>query len=120
MAQRKQPDLLSRLADRGEQMVGRITDLPGAKQLTDRIGVLGKGLDDVQKRLRSLDPLERRVTQLERRLEKLEGAGKTTSARKTTSAPKRATTRSSSAKRSTSSTSRSAPRSTKRRSSGSS
>ena len=127
MAQRKQPDLLSRLADRGEQMVGRITDLPGAKQLTDRIGVLGKGLDDVQKRLRSLDPLEQRVTQLERRLEKLEGAGKktsagkATSAGKTTPAPKRTTTRSSSAKRSTSSSSRSAaPRSTRRRSPGSS
>ena len=125
MAQRKQADLLSRLADRGEQMVGRITDLPGAKQLTDRIGVLGKGLDDVQKKLRSLDPLERRVTQLERRLEKLEGGGKSTA--KSTATRKRTTTRSSSAKRSTSSSSRSksgsprsAPRSTRRRSSGSS
>jgi hypothetical protein len=76
MAKQKQ-DLLSRLADRGEQMVGRITDLPGAKQLVDRVAALTKGLDDVQKRLRSLDPLERRVTQIEKRLAKLEGKGTT-------------------------------------------
>jgi hypothetical protein len=117
MAQRKQQDLLSRLADRGEQMVGRITDLPGAKQLVDRIAGLTKGLDEVQRKLRSLDPLERRVTQLERRLEKLEGAG---SAKTTT---RRTTARASSAKRSTSSSAArtSAARKTpRRRSSGSS
>ena len=27
------PNLITRLADRGEQVVGRITELPGAKQL---------------------------------------------------------------------------------------
>ncbi len=81
MAQRK-PDLLSRLADRGEQVVGRITDLPGAKQLVDRVAALAKGLDDVQKRLRSLDKIERRLTQIEKRLDKLEGKSTT---RKTTS-----------------------------------
>jgi uncharacterized protein YoxC len=92
MAQRKQQDLLSRLAGRGEQVVGRITDLPGAKQLVDRVTGLTKTLDDVQKKLRSLDPLERRVTQLEKRLDKVEGKGTT---RRTTSA------RASSAKRGT-------------------
>jgi uncharacterized protein YoxC len=118
MAQRRQQDLLSRLADRGEQMVGRITDLPGAKQLVDRMAGLTKGLDDVQRKLRSLDPLERRVTQLERRLDKLEGAG---SAKTTT---RRTTARASSAKRSASgssaraSTTRKTP--PRRRSSGSS
>jgi TolA-binding protein len=91
MAQRK-PDLLSRLADRGEQVVGRITDLPGAKQLVDRVAALAKGLDDVQKRLRSLDKIERRLTQIEKRLDKLEGKGV---ARRTTS---RSSAKSSSAK----------------------
>ena len=81
MAQQK-PDLLSRLADRGEQVVGRITDLPGAKQLVDRVAALAKGLDDVQKRLRSLDKIERRLTQIEKRLDKLEGKSTT---RRTTS-----------------------------------
>jgi uncharacterized protein YoxC len=104
MAQRKQQDLLSRLADRGEQVVGRITDLPGAKQLVDRMAGLTKGLDDVQKRLRSLDPLERRVTQLEKRLDKLESGGKTTTRRTTTartSGAKRPASRSTGARKST-------------------
>jgi len=101
MAQRKQKDLLSRLADRGEQVVGRISDLPGAKTLLDRTTALAKSLDDLQKRVRSLDPLEKRVTALERRLDKVEGktprktAGtrrRTTTARRTTT-PRRTTRR---------------------------
>ena len=89
MAQRK-PDLLSRLADRGEQVVGRITDLPGAKQLVDRVAALAKGLDDVQKRLRSLDRLEKRMTQIEKRLDKVEGKStpRKTTARSRSSAAK--------------------------------
>jgi hypothetical protein len=97
MAQRK-PDLLSRLADRGEQVVGRITDLPGAKQLVDRTATLAKGLDDVQKRLRSLDKLEKRMTQIEKRLDKLEGKSTT---RRTTSRSRSAPAKSSTAKRAT-------------------
>jgi hypothetical protein len=73
MAQQKNKDLLSRLADRGEQVVGRISDLPGAKNLLDRTTQLAKRLDDVQKQLRSLGPLEKRVTSIEKRLDKLEG-----------------------------------------------
>jgi hypothetical protein len=93
MAQRK-PDLLSRLADRGEQVVGRITDLPGAKQLVDRVAALAKGLDDVQKQLRGLDRLEKRMTQIEKRLDKLEGKGttrRTTPRAKSASASKAST-----------------------------
>jgi hypothetical protein len=96
MAQRK-PDLLSRLADRGEQVVGRITDLPGAKQLVDRTATLAKGLDDVQKRLRSLDKLEKRMTQVEKRLAKLEG--KSTTRRTTSRAKSSSASKSSAAKR---------------------
>jgi hypothetical protein len=110
MAKQKQ-DLFSRLADQGEQMLGRITELPGAKQLTDSVAALTKGLDDVQKRLRSLDPLERRVTQIEKRLDKLEGKGTT---RKAPSRSRSSAAKSSSAKKSTaakrSTTSRTTPR----------
>lgn len=77
MAEQKNKDLLSRLADRGEQVVGRITDLPGAKNVLERTTQLAKRLDDVQKQLRSLDPLQKRVASIERRLAKLEG-GRTT------------------------------------------
>ena len=104
MAQRK-PDLLSRLADRGEQVVGRITDLPGAKQLVDRVAALAKGLDDVQKQLRGLDRLEKRMTQIEKRLDKLEGKGttrKTPSRAKSSSASKSSTAKRPTARRRTS------------------
>ena len=100
MAQRNK-DLLSRLADRGEQVVGRITDLPGAKNLLDRTTALAKRVDEMQKHLRSLAPLEKRVTQIERRLDKIEGKSptrkRTTTRRTTTGSAKRA----SSAKRTT-------------------
>jgi DNA anti-recombination protein RmuC len=88
MAQ-KNKDLLSRLADRGEQVVGRITELPGAKNLMDRTTQLAKRLDDVQKQLRSLGPLQKRVATIERRLDKLEGKSTTRkrpATRRTTSA----------------------------------
>ena len=92
-------DLLTRLADRGESVVGRITDLPGAKALMERTTSMTKQLNDVQRRLRSLDPLEQRVTALEKRVNTLEGRGSTakkTTARKTSAsakvAPKRTST----------------------------
>jgi hypothetical protein len=81
---RTNKDLLSRLADRGEQVVGRISDLPGAKTILDRTTALAKRVDDMQKQLRGLGPLEKRVSALERRLDKIEGKGTTR---------KRATTR---------------------------
>jgi TolA-binding protein len=106
MAQEKNKDLFSRLADRGEQVVGRITDLPGAKTLLDRTTQLAKNLDDVQKRLRSLGPLEKRVASIEKRLDKLE-AGTTT--RKRPATRRTTSSRGSTAKRSAS------PRRTPRR-----
>src|SRR5829696_8222366 len=92
-------DLMARLADRGEQVVGRISDRPGAKTLVDSMATLTKQLNDTQRRLRSLDPLERRVTALEKRLEKIEAnapTAKRATTRKTSAtakaAPKRTTT----------------------------
>jgi hypothetical protein len=77
MASEENKDILTRLADRGEQVVGRITDLPGAKAIMDSTTSLGKRLDEVQRRLRSIDPLEKRLTALEKRVAQLEGKGTT-------------------------------------------
>ena len=92
-------DIFSQLAERGEQIVGRITDLPAAKTLMDKTAALAKNVDSMQKQLRSLGPLEKRVAAIERRLDKLEGKGSTTrkktttrrtaTAAKKTTAPKR-------------------------------
>ena len=94
-------DFITRLADRGEQVVGRITELPGAKALVDRTAGLAKSVDSMQKQLRSLDPLQKRVAALERRIEKLEGKGTTrkrTTTRKTTAAKPKTTARSTGSK----------------------
>ena len=77
-------DFLTRLADRGEEFVGRITDLPGAKTLVDKTAAVAKNVDGMQKELRKLGPLQKRVAAIERRLDKLEGKGKTTRKRTTT------------------------------------
>ena len=104
MASQANKDILTRLADRGEQVVGRITDLPGAKAIMDSTTSLGKRLDEVQKRLRSIDPLEKRVTTLEKRLDKLEGKGSTKRApakRTTKAAAKKSPTAKAAPKRAT-------------------
>jgi hypothetical protein len=94
-------DILTRLADRGEQVVGRITDLPGAKTIMDTTTSLGKRLDDVQKHLRSIDPLEKRVTALEKRLDKVEGKSSTkrAPAKRTTKAASTTTKKSTTARK---------------------
>ena len=95
MAQ-EQKDILSRLAERGEDFVGRITELPAAKTVMDKTAALGKNVDAMQKQLRSLGPLEKRVKAIESRLDKLEGKGTTTrkrtTTRRTTTAAKKKTT----------------------------
>jgi DNA anti-recombination protein RmuC len=95
-------DFMARLADRGEQVVGRITDLPGAKAAMDRMSGLTKQLNETQRRLRALEPLEQRVTALEKRIEALEGKGsaaKRTTPRKPPATPKPASSSSSSARK---------------------
>ena len=90
-------DFLTRLADRGEQVVGRITDFPGAKTLVDKTAALAKNVDAMQKELRRLGPLQKRVAAIEKRLDKLEGKGATTrrrtTTRKSTAAKPKSTTR---------------------------
>src|SRR5207248_10495473 len=85
MAQGRQKDLLSRLADAGEDAIARLADIPGGQRFVEATHALRDRLDELQHRVRSLDPLERRVTELERRLEALEGAGKPSARRTRTS-----------------------------------
>lgn len=73
MAQQSK-DLLSKLTDRGEGVIGKITELPGAQGLMDAVGNLPERLDDLTKRVRGLDALEKRIEELERRVSEL-GSG---------------------------------------------
>lgn len=67
-------DLLSRMADLGEEALQRLPNVPGGNKLMDMVNQSRTRLDEVQKRLRGLDVLEQRVDKLERRLVKLETA----------------------------------------------
>jgi methyl coenzyme M reductase subunit C-like uncharacterized protein (methanogenesis marker protein 7) len=92
-------NLVSRLADAGEQTIQRLVDAPGADRFLGGLTSMRERMDDMQKKLRGLDALEKRVATLERRLDKVEGK-KTSSPRTvaSTTAKKRSTAKSSSKK----------------------
>ena len=71
MATREPKDLLTRLADRGEEAIQRLSDAPGADRLLGVAQSLRDRMDEMQRRVRGLDELERRVADLERRVEEL-------------------------------------------------
>ncbi|HVD12249.1 MAG TPA: hypothetical protein VNB46_03350 [Gaiellaceae bacterium] len=88
MAQQRGQDIISRLADRGEDVLGRITELPGAQRLVETTNQLKERADEMQKRLRGLEALERRVDALERKVDQLSSGGpkKAAAARRTSPA----------------------------------
>lgn len=92
MAKTQQKDILSRVQDLGAEAFHRLADVPGGSRLMEMANETRTRLDDVQKKLRGLDALEKRVARLERQLAKQPAASKSTTARKrTTSARKPAT-----------------------------
>jgi hypothetical protein len=100
MAQRKkqqeQKDVLKRLTDSGEEALQKfIGDLPGGNKVVGAANSLFVRVDELSKRMRSLDPLERRVAELEKRLDALDkpkpAAKRTTSASKAKPKPARKT-----------------------------
>jgi uncharacterized protein YoxC len=104
MAQRKQQkDLLTRLSDVGEEALSRVAGSPTTTRLLDTVGGMRDRLDDVQKKVRGLDALEKRVTKLEKRVDELSKPKRAPASRARASTTKRATTaRSTTRKRSSS------------------
>ena len=93
----KRNDLLGRLADLSEEAIQRLSDVPGADRALAAVNALRERTDELQKRVRGLEGLEKRIADLERKVDKLSKASSTSArstARKTTS------TKSSSAKKS--------------------
>jgi hypothetical protein len=54
-----------------QQVLGRISDLPGGEQLVHGVNNLRDRLDEMQKRVRGLEAIERRVSALEGRVDEL-------------------------------------------------
>jgi hypothetical protein len=86
MAVREPKDLLTMLADRGEEAIQRLSDAPGADRLLGAAQALRDRLDEMQKRVRGIDALEKRVTELEKRVDAL--SAPSTRKRTTTSKPR--------------------------------
>jgi hypothetical protein len=107
MAQRRQKDLLTRLADAGEEAFQLVASAPGADRvLGSALGVLHNmrdQLDALSKRVRGIEALESRVAKLERDVAKLSrGARASSPARASTSSRSKAPSRSTSSSRSSS------------------
>jgi hypothetical protein len=105
-------DLLSKLADAGEEAISKLAKAPGGEQMVHAMHAMRERTDELQKRIRGLDELEARVAKLEKRLEAVEGPKRTparraaasSSGRKTASRTRRGTAKS--AKSSTRATAR--------------
>lgn len=65
-------DLITRLADAGEDAIQRLGELPGGKTMVEAASNFRARLDELAVRIRAIDPLEKRVTALEKRLATLE------------------------------------------------
>ena len=70
MAEQKQ-DLLGRLADLSEGAVQRLSEAPGADRALQALKTLGDKVDELQRRTRGFEELERRLTTLEKRVDSL-------------------------------------------------
>jgi hypothetical protein len=66
-------DLLSRLADAGEEAIQRLGDVPGGERLLNAANSMRNSMDDLSKRVRGLEKLETRIAELERRVDELSG-----------------------------------------------
>jgi uncharacterized membrane protein YccC len=91
MAKTQQKDILSRVQDLGAEALQRLSEVPGGSKLVDMANETKTRLDEMQKKLRGLDELEKRVSRLERELAKQQPARKATTAPKRTTARKPAT-----------------------------
>jgi phage shock protein A len=76
-----QKDLLTRLADAGEDAINRLSDLPGGGRFVDAANAMRERMDELQKKVRGIDELERRVAALEAQVAQLSKPAKPRAAR---------------------------------------
>jgi hypothetical protein len=89
MADRKQ-DLFGRLADLSEEAVQRLAEAPGADRVLQALKGLADRVDELQRRTRGFEELERRLSALEKRVDSL-AKPKPSAARKSPAPPKSST-----------------------------
>jgi ApbE superfamily uncharacterized protein (UPF0280 family) len=76
MAGTRRTDLLGRLADMSEDAIQKLSDAPGADRVLGALNTLKDRTDDLQKRVRGLEDLEKRLAAVEAKVAKLSKAEK--------------------------------------------
>lgn len=90
---KQQKDLLTRLSDVGEEALSRVAGSSTTARVLDTVGGMRERLDDVQKKVRGLDALEKRVAKLEKRVDELSKPKRAPATRSRATTAKRTTTR---------------------------
>jgi len=75
-------DVLGRLADRGEEALQRLSEIPGGSRAVRAFNDLKGAVDDLGRKVRGIDALEARVAKLEKELASLKRASKPAAAKK--------------------------------------
>ena len=82
MADEKRNDLLGKLAELSEEAIHRLQDAPGGDRVVGTMNTMRDRVDELQRRVRGIDELEKRLTALEGKVDKLaKDAGPATSSR---------------------------------------
>jgi hypothetical protein len=79
MAGKRRTDLLGRLADMSEEAIQRLSDAPGADRVLGAMNALRDRTDELQKRVRGLESLEKRLAAVERKVDRLAKGGASSS-----------------------------------------
>jgi hypothetical protein len=67
MTERKQ-DLFGRLTDLGEDAIQKLSEAPGADRVIHALKGLGDRVDELQRRTKGFEELERRLSDLEKKV----------------------------------------------------
>ena len=67
-------DLMTRLADAGEEALQRLSELPGGQRARTAVNDLRTRVDDLTKKVRGIDALEARILKLEKEVAALKKA----------------------------------------------
>jgi predicted translin family RNA/ssDNA-binding protein len=78
MAERK-TDLMGQLTDLSEAAIQRLADAPGADRALQALKKLGERVDELQRRTKGYEELERRLTALEKKVSGLAKSSSSTS-----------------------------------------
>ena len=85
-------DLLTRLADAGEDAIGRLGEAPGIDRVAGLASSTRERLDELSRRVRGIEDLERRLAKLEKRVDEMSGTKSSTSKSRAKSTPKSGST----------------------------